>query len=100
MDAVRIEHAHRNDLLDLGDADLAAGHGRKIEVAAGLAEDEVAALVRLPALHHTEIGTDAALEDVVLAVECLHFLALGDLSADPRLGVEAGDSRSPCAHTF
>ena len=47
----------------------ARGRHRLVEVARGLAEDEVAALVGLPALDDGEVGADAALEDIVLAVE-------------------------------
>src|SRR6476646_4924673 len=98
MDAVGIQRADRHDLLDLGDADLAASRGRKVEVARGLAEHEVAALVGLPALDDREVGADAALEDIVLIVELLDLLALGDLGADPGLGIESGDSRAARAH--
>jgi hypothetical protein len=87
--------ADRHDLLDLGDADLAAGRGRLVEVARGLAEHEVAALVGLPALDDREVGADAALEDIILAVETLDLLALGDLRADAGLGVEAGMPAPP-----
>ena len=69
MDAVGIEAADRHDLLDLGDADLAAGRRGLVEVAGGLAEHEVAALVGLPALDDAKVGADAALEDIFLAVE-------------------------------
>src|SRR5439155_26722632 len=58
----------------------------------GLAEDEVAGLVRLPALDDREVGADAAFEDELLAVERLDLLALGDLGADAGLGVEARDA--------
>ena len=74
MDAVGVEAADRHDLLDLGDADPAGGRHRLVEVARGLAEHEVAALVRLPALDDRQVGADAAFEDIVLAVEILRSL--------------------------
>src|SRR5678816_1566888 len=100
MDAVGIEAADGHNLLYLGDADLAAGRGRLIEIAGGLAEHEVAAFVRLPALDNAEIGADAAFEDIVLAIEILDLLALGDLGADAGLGVEAGNSRAAGPHSL
>src|SRR6185295_1869091 len=63
MNAVGIERADRHDLLDLGNTHLAAGRGRLVEVARGLAEHEVAALVGLPPLDHAQVGENAALED-------------------------------------
>ena len=56
MDAVGIERAHRHNLLDLGDADATAGRGGLVEVARGLAEHEVAAVVGLPALDNRQVG--------------------------------------------
>ena len=84
--------------LDLDHADLAAGGRGLVEIARGLAENEVAGFIRLPCLDDGEVGEDAAFEDVVLTVEGLHFLAFGDLRADAGLGVEAGDACPACAH--
>src|SRR3546814_6484447 len=67
MDLIGIEGAHGHDFLDLGDADLARGRHRLVEVARGLAEQQVARLVRLPALDDRQIGADAAFEDIFLA---------------------------------
>src|SRR3546814_9370771 len=86
--------------LDLGDADLRGGRHRLVEVTRGLAEDEVAALVGLPPLDDREVGEDAAFEDIILSVEALHFLALGDERADAGLGIEAGDARTARAAAF
>src|SRR6185369_18004986 len=98
MDAVGIERADRDDLFDLGDADLAAGRGRQVEVARRLAEHEVAALVRLPALDDAEVGADSALEHIGLPIEVFRLLALCDLSADTGLRIESGNSRAARAH--
>ena len=92
MDAVGIERSDRHDFLDLGHAYLARSRHRLIEIARGLAEDQVAAFIRLPALDDREIGADAAFEDIVLAVEVFHFLALGNQRADAGLGVETGNA--------
>jgi hypothetical protein len=51
VDVIRRELPHLDELLDLGDADLAAGGDHRVEVPRGLAEDEVAGLVALPRLH-------------------------------------------------
>src|SRR3546814_14669595 len=82
VDRVGVEAADGDDFLDLGDADLCRGRHRLVEVARGLAEDEVAALVGLPPLDDREVGEDAAFEDIILSVEALHFIALGDERAD------------------
>src|SRR6185503_11937507 len=100
MDAVRIERTDRHDLLDLRDANLPASRGREVEVAGRLAERQVAGFVRLPALDHADVRADAALEDVGFAVEILVLLALGDLSPDTGLGVEARNSRAARAHAL
>src|SRR5690606_30464031 len=39
-------------------------------------------------------------EDIILAVEILHFLALRDKRADAGLRIEAGDARAPRAAAF
>ncbi|PAV93074.1 hypothetical protein WR25_07417 [Diploscapter pachys] len=100
VDVIGVEAADRHDLFDLGDADPAGGGHRLVEVARGLAEDQVAALVRLPALDDAEVGADAAFEDIILTVEGLHLLALGHQRADAGLGVEARDARAPCPAAF
>src|SRR5437868_7518031 len=100
MNAVGVEAADRHDLLDLGDAHLPTGRRWQVEVARGLAEHEVAAFVRLPALDDAEVGADAALEDIFFSIEALRFLALGDLSPDTRLGIETGNARAARAHSL
>ena len=70
----------------------AGGRHHRVEVARGLAVDEVAGGVALPGLDDGEVGEQAALHHVFLAVELLHFLALGDQRADAGLGVEGRDA--------
>src|SRR5262249_41006435 len=67
MDAVRLERSDRHNLLDLDDADLAAGRCRLVEVACGLAEQEVPAFIGLPALDDRQVGADATFEDIFLS---------------------------------
>src|SRR6185436_10870244 len=92
VDLVGIELAHLDQLLDLGHRDLAAGGDHRVEVARGLAVDEVARLVALPCLDHGEVGLDALLQHVFLAVEGLGLLALGELGAGRGARIEARDA--------
>ena len=69
VDLVGIELAHLHQLLDLGHRHLAAGGDHRVEVARGLAVDEVARLVALPGLDDGEVGADRLLEHVLAAVE-------------------------------
>src|SRR5258708_26875298 len=98
MDAVGVEAADRHDLLDLGDANLAARRRRQVEVARGLAEQQIAALVGLPALDDRKIRANAALEDIFLAAEFLDLFALGHLRAVARLCVKPGNACAARAH--
>src|SRR3546814_19155079 len=100
VDAVGVEAADGDDFLDLGDADLCRGRHRLVEVARGLAEDEVAALVGLPPLDDGEVGEDAAFEDIILSVEILHFLAPGNEGADAGLRIEARYARAARTAAF
>ena len=92
VDVVRIELAGRHQMLDLGDRDLRGGRHHRVKVARGLAVDQVPGGVALPGVHDGEVGEQAALHDVLLAVELLHFLAFGDQRADAGLGVEGRDA--------
>src|SRR4051812_26280575 len=98
MDAVRIEAADRNDFFHLRNADLARRRGRLVEVAGGLAEHQVAALVGFPALDDAEVGANSTLQDIILAVEILDLLTLGHLRADAGLGIESRDARAARPH--
>ena len=92
VDVVRVELAIGHELLDLGDAHLARRRRHRVEVARGLAVDEVALVIALPRLDDREVADDAALHDVGLAVELAQLLALGDEGADPGLGEEGRDA--------
>jgi hypothetical protein len=45
-----------------------------------------------------KIGKQAALQNIVLTVELLHFLAVSNQSPDACLGVESGDTGTACPH--
>ena len=100
VDLVGVEFAGLDDDLGFGDGDLAAGGGVGIEVAGGAAIDEIALRVALPGFDEGEVGDDAALEDVGVAVEVFVLFAFGDEGADAGAGVEAGDAGASCAHAF
>src|SRR5690606_21331209 len=55
---VGVQLAGLDELLDLRDGDPAAHRGERVEVARGLAEDEIAVPVALPRPHEPEVGDD------------------------------------------
>src|ERR1700730_3904549 len=92
VDLVGVDLAGLDEILDLGDGDARRGRQARVEVARRLAVDEVALGIALPGMHDGEIGEDAALHDVALAVERALLLALGDVGADAGLGEEGGNA--------
>src|SRR5262245_62484896 len=68
VNALGIHVAHLDELLDLGDRDLAGGHGHGIEVAGRLSVHEVAEPVAFPGGDHRKVAHDPALEEVVAPV--------------------------------
>ena len=65
VDLVGVELAGLDELLDLGDRDAPGHGGERVEVAAGLVEDQVAVPVALPGPHEGEVADDGLLEHVV-----------------------------------
>ena len=100
MDVIGIDLAGRHQMLDLGDGDLRGRRHHRVKIARGLAIDEVAGGVALPGVDDGEIGEQAALHDVFLAVEFLHFLAFGDQRADAGLGEEGRNTGAAGADAF
>src|SRR6185312_13028557 len=86
VDLVWLDLAGIDELLDLHDGDLGGGRHHRVEVARGLAEDEVALAVRLPGMDDRQVGEEPALHDISRAVEVARLLALGDEGADAGLG--------------
>src|SRR3954469_9712775 len=76
-DMVRLHHGER------------AGHGHdRVEVAAGVAEDQVAPAVGHPGLDQRDVAWQGFLEDAGAAVVGAHLLALGDQRAGAGGGEE------------
>jgi hypothetical protein len=89
---VRVQAAGGHDLLDLDHAELAGHDHRRVEVARGAAEDQVAGLVGLPGLAQRHVGHQAALHHVAVAVEVAQFLAFGHQRAHAGAGEERRDA--------
>ncbi len=100
VDVVRIEFARGNKMLDLGDRGLRGGGHHRVEVARGLAIDQVAGGVALPGMHNGKVREQSAFHQIFLAVEFLHFLAFGDQGADAGLGVEGRNAGAAGADPF
>src|SRR5436305_14829806 len=69
VNAVRIELARLDELLDLGDADLSRRRRHRIEVPRGLPVDEVAEAVGLLRGGEREVAHDAALHHLHAAAQ-------------------------------
>ncbi|KOV93739.1 hypothetical protein ADL04_26540 [Streptomyces sp. NRRL B-3648] len=69
MNLVRAEDARIDEFLDLGDGHPAGHGGRRVEVARGLVEDEVAVAVTASGTDEGEVAGDGFLQDMVAAVE-------------------------------
>src|SRR5260370_11287231 len=91
-DVVGIDIPRLHKMLDFGDGNFAGGGHHRIEVARGLAIDEVALGIADPGMDDREIGDEAALHDIVCALELALLLALRYLSPGPR-------SREECRNT-
>ena len=100
VDLVGVKRPQRHDLFDLGDANLAAGGGRHVEVARRLAEHQVAGWVRLPCLDDRKIGNDPTFKDKGSAVKIVVFLAVCDHGAHPGRGVKARNAGPARPHPF
>ena len=91
-DVVGVDLARLDQMLDLGDREPARRRHHRIEVARRLPVDEVAFRVALPGVDERDVGDEAGLHDIGLAVEVADLLALGDDRADAGAGEEGGDA--------
>ena len=100
MMCVGIEFAGFDEMFDLGDGHLGGGRHVRIEVARRLAIDEIAFGVALPGVDDGDVGEEAVLHHVWLAVEIADFLALGDDGADAGAGEEGRDAGAAGANAL
>src|SRR5690242_1438832 len=91
---VRVKLADVEQLFDFGDDIIGGGGHHGIEVARGLAVDEVAPAVAFPRLDEREVAAQAALHYVHAAVEFAGLFALGDHGAVAGGCVEGGNARA------
>ena len=92
--------AGRHKVLDFGDGEARGGRHHRVEIARGLAENEIALGVALPGVHQRNIGEQAALHDVGCAVEFARFLAFRDDSANSSPRKEGGNAGAAGADTL
>ena len=100
MDLIGIELAHLDQVLDLGNRDLAGRRHVRIEVARRHPVDEVAGLVALPRLDQRHVGLQRSLQNVFLPVELRDRLALGNHRAESSLGVKRRNAGAARAQLF
>src|SRR5436309_1401524 len=94
------EPAGFDEFFDFGDDVVGGGSHHGIEVARGLAVDEVAPAIAFPRFDEGEIAAEAALHDVHAALEFAGFLAFGDHRAVTSGRVERGDASAPSAQAL
>ncbi len=94
VDLVGIKFAGLDQMLDLGHADFAAGGDHRVEVAGGFSKNQVARFVAFPRFHKRDLGLDAGLEHILLAVENFRLLAFGQFGAEAGAGVKPRDARA------
>ena len=100
VDLVRRELAQIDKLFDFSDDVIGRGGHHGIEVARGLAVDEIAPAVAFPGFDEGEVTADGALEDVGASVEIAGFLAFGNHGAVTSGRVERGDACAAGAEAF
>src|SRR5438270_4342100 len=97
---VRRKLADVHQLFHFGDDVVGGGGHHRIEVARGLAINEVAPAVALPCFDEREVDAQAALHHVHAAVELPGLFAFGDHGAVAGGRVERGDARAAGAQAF
>src|SRR6267378_664015 len=90
VDLVGIELAEVDEFFDFGDDEIGSGGHHGIEIASGLAIDEIAPAIALPRFDEREIAANGAFEDVLAAVEFARFFVVSNHGAISRGRVERG----------
>src|SRR5947207_9590170 len=100
MNLIGVELAEFHELFDFGDHMVGSGGHHGIEVARGLAVDEIAPAVTFPSFDEGEIAADGALHNVLAAVEFASFFSVSHHGAVSRGRVEDRKStRLNSSHT-
>src|SRR5260370_6613056 len=92
MNVIRVVLAELYEFFDFGDNVVGGSRHHGIEVARGLAIDEVAPAIAFPCLDECEITAQAAFENILAAVELAGFFSFGDHGAIARGRVERGNT--------
>src|SRR5881398_1103005 len=92
-DRFRVESAHGDDLVDLGDHDPSRSGHVGVEVACRLVVYEVAERVSRTRANERDVGLERVLEEVGDAVDVVDLAAPGQLRADAGADVERPDAR-------
>src|SRR6202521_25762 len=97
MNLIGVELAKFDEFFDFGDDVVGGGGHHWIEVARGLAIDEIAPAVALPGFDEGEIATQCSFKDVLTPAEFAGFLAFGNHGAVAGGCVKRWNTRSPGA---
>jgi len=94
------KRAKLDKFFDFGDDVVGGGGHHGIEVARGLAIEEIAPAVALPRFDESKVAANAALENVVAAIEFARFFAVRDHGAEARWCEESGNAGAASADAF
>src|SRR4030088_3457935 len=99
-DVVGIDLAWLDQILDLGNGDLPGRGHHRIEIARGLAINEIALGISLPGMNDRKVGDQAALHHVALAIDLALLLPCGDQGPGAGRGEEGRDAAPASADTL
>jgi hypothetical protein len=88
VNLIGVELAEFDEFFDFGYDVVGGGGHHGIEVARGLAIDEVAPAIAFPGFDESKIAADGALKDILAAVEFTSFFSLGNHGAVARRRVK------------
>src|SRR6266852_2529014 len=100
VDLVGRQLAEFDELLDFSDYVIGGRGHHGIEVARGLAIDEIAPAIAFPGFDEREVPTQPALQNVVAAVELAGFFSFGNQGAVAGRCVEGGDTSATGANAL
>ena len=100
VDVIGIDCACLHDLLHFGDGHFPGGGHVGIEIARGLAENEIAGCIGFPGLHDRKVRPQPGLAQIQFALEFLHRLAFGHNCAHAGPGIERRNTRPSSPDAF